>query len=281
VAGDVVPRASLFGDPVDAVLDVVLDRRVVDVASLRLRGDFSPYAEQGEPVVVRRDAGPLTRIRYRLPLQCLELACLPPDTGAGGRRTFTLGPLRVEFAREGGGKGGTTVVLPQIEVASRLTPGEAARITPIDQPPFHATVTVPPPAYAVSPTLLLWLLGGGAAVLLAAAGLMLVHVLRRRDDGLAPEPAPPPEPVRVLTPLERALLLLERARERGPIEDRRKALERLAAELRRSGERELAGSATELAWAEQPPQNDATRALEEAVRRRIAEGVNGRAPVEA
>jgi hypothetical protein len=81
-----------------------------------------------------------------------------------------------------------------------------------------------------------------------------------------------------LSPLERALHLLERARERGAVPEQRKALENLAGELRRTGERELALSASVLAWAERPPGTDATGALAAAVQRRIAKGVNGHRP---
>jgi hypothetical protein len=276
---DLVPRAALFGDSVEAVVDVVLDRRAVKPESVELNGDFSPYAAPDPPSVVRRDAGPLTRLRYRLTLRCLDLACLPPDPSLDGRRMFHLAPIEISYVSADGPRITNSVPLPGLEVSSRLTPAEVAKLTPIDQPPFHASIAVPPPSYAISPTLLRWLLTAGGALLLAAAGLLLVFALRRRR----PEPAPAPEPqlpVRVLSPLERALLLLERARERGVVVDRRKALERLAAELRRSGEPRLADTATELAWAEQPPPHDETRALEEAVRRRIAEGVNGREPVE-
>ena len=122
--------------------------------------------------------------------------------------------------------------------------------------------------------IVLALAGGG---LLVAAGAVAVRLLPAREHPVA-APAPAPvEILRTLTPLERALHMLERARERGAVPEQRKALENLAGELRRSGERDLARSATVLAWAERPPGSDATGALAAAVQQRIAQGVNGHA----
>jgi hypothetical protein len=106
------------------------------------------------------------------------------------------------------------------------------------------------------------------------AGVLAVR-FGPRTAVVAVEPPRPAVPVRQMTPLERALLLLDRARERGGIADQRKALENLAGVLRRQGEPELAGSATALAWAERPPSADATGALAAAVQQRIDDSGNG------
>ena len=78
-----------------------------------------------------------------------------------------------------------------------------------------------------------------------------------------------------LTPLERALLVLESARVRGAAADRRKALELLAAELETGGDPPLALEARELAWSKATPAGEATKALATRVRRLIKARKNG------
>jgi len=278
VAADLSPRAALFGDPLVAQAVVVVDRRVVDPRSLRLVGAFGWYEASSPPRVTRTDEGRVTRVVYRFRLQCLSGGCLTPDPTFHGTRVFGLTPLRLSFKQTDGTPGAMLVRWPLLNVASRMSGVDMALLTPIDQPPFHATTALPRPSYAISPTLLVALLAAGAALLLAASGLLAYRsALAPAAAPAEPEPLPvrPAEPVRVLSPLERALHLLERARERGAVPDQRKALENLAGELRRTGERELALSASVLAWAERPPGTDATGALAAAVQRRIAKGVNG------
>jgi hypothetical protein len=278
VSGDISPRSALFGDPLTAQAVVVVDRRVVDAGSLRLDGTFGSYVTSTPPHVTRTDDGPVTRIVYRYRLQCLTGNCLPSDPSTThGLRVFGLAPLRLSFKQRDGTPGAMLVRWPLINVASRMSGIDMALLTPIDQPPFHATMSLPPASYAISPALLVALLAAGAALLLAASGVLVYRFVRVAPAPVVAEPVPvrPAEPVRILSPLERALHLLERARERGAVPEQRKALENLAGELRRTGERELALSASVLAWAEWPPGTDATGALAAAVQRRIAKGVNG------
>ena len=77
-------------------------------------------------------------------------------------------------------------------------------------------------------------------------------------------------------PLERAIAAVESARASGVEERERKALELLGAELLRSGEMRLAGSARALAWSQpDPPEPGLTAALTVDVRRVIEERSNG------
>ena len=76
------------------------------------------------------------------------------------------------------------------------------------------------------------------------------------------------------SPLERALQAVERARG-GETTEERKALELLAAELRRSGRGGLAWTATELAWSPSVPEPGRTGALTESVRRELNGRTNG------
>jgi len=273
------PRSALFGDTLVAQVDVALDRREIRPGSVKLLGVLGPYIPAGPPAESRRELGPLTMIRYRLRLECLVIKCLPEHPEVHGRQLYPVGPMRLVYTRVNGDVGALVVRWPLVEVASRMSPLDMALLTPIDQPPFRATLTPPPVTWRISPTLLLALLAAGAALLLSASGLLVLRFGPARREAIVaePEPAPTPVPVRELTALERALVLLERARERGGVPEQRKALENLAGELRRSGERKLANSATALAWAERPPPADATGSLAAAVQRRIAEGVNGHA----
>jgi hypothetical protein len=77
--------------------------------------------------------------------------------------------------------------------------------------------------------------------------------------------------------LERAVMLVERASARDDQPAKRKALELLSRELTHTGERELALTARELAWAEPTPVPAATQPLTIDVRRVIAERSNGHA----
>jgi hypothetical protein len=83
-----------------------------------------------------------------------------------------------------------------------------------------------------------------------------------------------PRRERALSRLERALEAVERARG-GETAEERKALELLAAELRKSGSGGLAWTATELAWSPSQPPADRTVALTDSVRRELAGRTNG------
>jgi hypothetical protein len=272
VVAAITPRAALFGDTLEARLDVLIDSRVVNPKSLKLLAEYGLYAPVAPPRVARSRVGELTRVVYLTHLQCLTLQCY-----GGSRRYVQFPPARLVFTRAGGNADSVGIAWLPVEVSSRLSPVDLQLLSPIDQPPFHASMALPRATYRLPPALLVVLLALLGGLLLVAAGAVAVRLLPARSRRPA-EPAPVPvEYLRTLTSLERALHMLERARERGAIPEQRKALENLAGELRRSGERELARSATILAWAERPPGNDATGALAAAVQQRIAKGVNGRA----
>ena len=73
VRGELVPDVHLFGEPVVAHVDVILNRDRVDPAEVQLRTDFEPYEQVGETRDVRRDIAQLTA-QQRWPL--LELRTL-------------------------------------------------------------------------------------------------------------------------------------------------------------------------------------------------------------
>jgi hypothetical protein len=275
VVAQVSPPTALFGDEVEATVDAVVDPHRVRPDSLDLRGTFAPYVPVAQVAETRDDAGGVARVKLRLALRCLEPPCLPPDPARGrGSETVQLPAARLRFVRADGRAGSVAVRWPTFDVASRLPAAVAAAANPAKQPNFRATLALPRVTYAVSPVLLEWLLAAGGLVLLAVAAALGVAAAqpalvrgrgfswRRRREPIG---------------LERALLLLRRAQARESAEERRKALELLAFELRRSGEGDLAGSATTLAWSEPPPASDDAEGLAAAVRRRLNEEANGRA----
>jgi hypothetical protein len=170
-----------------------------------------------------------------------------------------------------------TISWPSISAISRLDPIDLERRAIIRRTgareQLRATLEVPwrrnstnlvAATYRVQPSTIFWTGIAGALLLLAAAGLLLrpyLPSLRRHHAGPSP--------------LERALAAVERTRAGGDREAQRKALELLAAELRRSGEGQLAWTASELAWSEPVPEPDLTGALTVDVRDAIAARRNG------
>lgn len=239
----VVPGSHLFGDPVEANLELVVDRRVVDPRTVRVKTDFAPYGPVGAPRISRRDAGRTVSLRYRYRLLCLAEACRPESERA---RDFTFSEARVSFRRAGKRE---TIGLewPAIEAASRLTAAALQTVAPLVRE--HP---LPPVSYRIAPgpafALLLAaaaLAGLGGFVLLWPAVRMLAGVPRRDELDRLP-------------PLERALALLKRARG-APVEER-KALDLLARELGGRNE-QLARGARRLAWSETDPPSDEVAAL--------------------
>ena len=177
-------------------------------------------------------------IRYRYTLQCVNDPCLP-----------LKGPNKVRFrpvtvtATAGSQQLRQTAKWPLAIADSRLQPADIS--SPIAH--FRNPATLPAPIYSVAPGVLADGLTIGA-VLLAAAALLLLGrelagVLVRRRLGALTK----------LTPLEAALLYLRQAAGRPDPGDRRKALELLATVLDADGVPTLAGTAGDVAWAEEPP----------------------------
>ena len=130
-------------------------------------------------------------------------------------------------------------------------------------------VPLPLPSYRIAPGTALWLLTA-LALLLALAGVALVA----RALGPARSRIAVRVPRRTLSPVERALALLREASTRGDASAERKALERLAWELRQAREDRLARDARRLAWSEPGPTPEPVGALTEAVAKAVRR--NGR-----
>ena len=259
----VSPSAHLFGDTVVARLDVVVDPAEFDPDRLRVRLRYEPY-ESVDPVrATRREVGALVHLRYEATLRCLHVECIAPraesvlggqEEGRGERHTVVLAPAEILYREEGGGTARLlTAHFPAVQVVSRINTAQAGSLDPDARPgsqsAFVASTEPPAPTYRIRPALVAGA-AFAAALLVALWPAALVWRLaqarwraRRR--------------LRPLSPLERALALIDwTVRREDGDEDRRKALEALAAVLEHGGAQPLAETTRALAWAEEPPERE-------------------------
>jgi hypothetical protein len=252
----------LFGDRVRASVQVIVDRNRVDPATVGFDAHFQPFIALGTPQVARKDGGRLTRLVYSADLICLTNLCLSRDKPEPIHVQFP--PVRVFYTTKSGTRHASTLFWQGTTIGPRTTQQDLNGADPFQQPSWRATTDPLPVSFGTSPhTLRLVLFLGAGLVfafgLFALGRFVLTGKLR----------------FRMLSPLERAVVLVERA----PAEsaDKRKALELLSHELRRSGEPELAVVAKRLAWAEPTPQPTLTQPLTLDVRRVITQRSNGHA----
>jgi len=254
------PPRSLFGAMLTAKASVVLDPRVTDPASVDARLSFKPFAIRSESRATRHGVGHAEIVTLTYRIQCIVRACVP--TGGSGRAqgAATLVQLKPGSITARGHDGkvvSVPVTWPPIGVQSRLTRDDIAFATPqldagFDPPPFQ---------YRISPTLLA---GGalGLALLLVVGAGWLVAGGALADTRLLRQRRIPAH----LTPVERALILAERAVADRETSESRKALERLAVLLRADRLPGPAGDAERLAWSEDAPSREGVASLAESVR---------------
>jgi hypothetical protein len=235
------PLAGLFGDALHAEVEVVVDPKRVDPDSVLVSVDFGPLEGPALVVPQRSDAGRSTRIRFRYALFCLREDCRPRS----GKHEVKLPPAVVRYRLVDGTRQSLRADWPApVVIASRLTAEGSAR------PVWRVREQPPPVSYRLPPAIVS-AAGFSIAALLAFAAVLVIarEVLaferRRRTDPLAG-----------LTPLERALALLARAVADGGTARQRRALDRLARELRRVGDDDLAADARRLAWSRARPDGD-------------------------
>lgn len=253
-----LPEQHLFADAVRARLELVIDRKRVDPATVDVGANLDPYRNLRPPQRTRDDSGPLTRIRFDYLLACLRAACLPKGNGR-----VELPGAALQFKVKGTPELQTaTVEWPPISSAGRIDPKQ------LEQAALRAELRdLPPPTYRFSPlgvqliALLLAILCFAGAAILAIRFLPLDRMVawlgRHRADRRSS--------------LERALALVRESADGGRPEDGRRALERLAHELRDVRNPELAGTASQLAWSEPPPAESGVAPLSQDVERVIEE----------
>jgi hypothetical protein len=254
----------LFGDQVEARLDVFVDRSRTDVGSVRVDTNFFPYKRLGAPRRSTVRDGDVERISYAYTLDCLTIACFP---GLARRQVKLAFPLAVvRYREQNGASRGLAVKWPTFRLISRLPPLTAEQLR--SPGPFtpgnpakslFAPVAVPAATYRMSPVLLALLLLAGALLALAAAGLLgrpVLEYVRRATQ--APEGPS-------LTSLERALERVEQSAKANGTGDR-EALAWLARELPQAGMPDLVRQARRLAWSEHEPTAEESLALVQHVR---------------
>jgi hypothetical protein len=243
----VSPRLPAFGDRVTAELRVKVDRRQADPSSVRVTARFAPYRPLGRPARSKSGSGETTVLRYRYVLDCLERACLPRG------KLFLFPRARVTY---GGGE--VAAAWPEFLVVARTQPAD------LRQPQMRDGLRpLPRISYRTSPAGLELAFGGGAVLLVLLAAGLVAHSRPR------PAPAAVQETNGALSPLEAALALVRQAASAGDPVMQRKALERLASELRRARLLRLARSARRLAWSERKPQTATTGAFADEVVRAV------------
>jgi len=242
VRGSLTPNVHLFAEPIVARVEVILNRTKADPGSVRVKTDFAPYEPVSEPRTTRTDIGDFTLLRYSVTLNCLSERCIPrtasgeatvgqrpglPPFLPGKQRDenvkYQFEPAIVSLDAEPEDTTLGRVVWSPLRSLSRINWDDSSVVG--QGFPFVAEVAPPPePSYRVPPALL------GLGLLLLAAALLALPVWlvwRRRA-----RRAPPRADERLaLSPLERALALVEWASRRPSVDDRREALEALAFEL--------------------------------------------------
>ena len=265
------PRIIFFGDRMQALFDVTLDRTRVDPDSVRVAAELSPWEILGTRRE-RRDAGTTTHLRWTYDLRCLTGPCVP----AGATAPLEFAPARVTYAVPGesnAARRSLDVQIPLLVVYSRFSAAGFEGTNDAVSPWRMDVLTLPAVSYLVSPNVAVVLLLAGSVILLAAAGLLVYLAWPRRAPAPAPEPEPEPEPLPSLTPLEQALALLEETVRADGAGDQRRALELVAEELDEWGDADLAGAARVLAWSVGVPRVEQTTALAARVRAELEQAL--------
>jgi hypothetical protein len=252
----------LFGDRVRASVQVIVDRKRVDPSRVGFSAHFEPFIRLGTPSVARKDTGRLTRLVYTADLICLTNICLSRDQPEPVHVQFP--PAQVFYIAKSGVRHTLKLSWQATTIGPRTTTQDLNGADPFEQPSWRATTDPLPVSYAISPHTLRVVLFVAAGLLFALALFALVRFVLIGKLRL-----------RVLSPLERAVVLVERAPAESP--EKRKALELLSHELSRSGEPELALLAKQLAWAEPTPLPTLTQPLTLDVRKVISQRSNGHA----
>jgi hypothetical protein len=257
----VTPRTILFGDTIQARVEVALDRNRANADSLRIATAFEPWTEVRPSVRTRRDGGRTTFVQQVYTLRCVAAECVPD-----GPR-----PAELEFSRariaydDPGGAGHAFLVRwPVVVTSTRLVGSDFGRDDEYGTPWRADLRTLPAASYRLSPALLAALLLAGALALAVAGAALVYAALPKPRVVVEPEPEPEPPPPD-LTPLERALALLEAPNPVDGAAGRRRALELVAEELA-PRDPSLATSVRTLAWAAGKPAAAQARTLAERVR---------------
>jgi hypothetical protein len=278
VHGTLTPDVHLFAEPVVARIDVILRREAVDPNEVHVKTDFAPYESVGATSVARQDIGGFTHLRYTTTLRCLGPDCIPrtvhgnqitvpqtselplfPETQQRDeKRTYEFPPAILTVGAGTKAKILGRVVWPPLRSLSRINWDDPSVVG--QGFPFASDVTpLPMPTYRVSPTVFGLGLLAAALLLVAVPTWLVMQRLRRRVTTRA-------DSTPALTPLERALALVEWASGRPSVEERREALEALAHELDSDDADGKAARAREQGWSPPTPATEDMSALVTSIR---------------
>jgi hypothetical protein len=251
------PEQHLFADAIRARIELVVDGDRVDPDSVDVGANFAPYRELRPVQRTRSDSGSITRLRYDYLLGCLTVQCLPKGSGR-----VEFGGTAVNYTRRGSAVAdAATIEWPPLRSAGRIAPDE------LEQAALRAELrNLPEASYRVSPRAVEVVALILAALFAAGAAILVLRLLP--FDRLAARLGA--RRVDRRSALEQALALV-RGSQAGETEEERRALERLAVELRRSSNPALAHDASRLAWSQDPPVEDGVGSLSDDVQRVISE----------
>ena len=223
-----------------ARVELIVDGNRVDPDSVEIGANFDPYRELRPVEVTRSEDGTLTKLRYDYVLGCLVSQCLPRGAGR-----VELGGVAVNYLRRGESEpAAATVEWVPIRAAGRIDPNQ------LDQAALRSDLRdLPSASYRVSPRTV-ELVALVLAVLFAVGAAILILRLLPLDRLATRLGA---RFVDKRSPLEQALALVRESAASGSPEEERRALERLAVELRRARSPALAGDASRLAWSQPVP----------------------------
>lgn len=252
---DISPRIVLFGDSVTALVEVTVARNRVDPDSVRVQTDFSPWRPLGDPQHVRSDGESTTSLQTSYALRCVTNRCISDDAAAVQNDTEVLvfKQARVTYRDPvDASRVSLDVPWPRLTVGARFSARDALSEGSSTSGWRADLLSLPAFSYRVTPNVLLALLVA-AGIALAVVGGVLVRFARRgrRAPPARLEEDGPPMPV--VTPLDRALALLEDSTRVDGAADQRRALELVAAALEGRGDPRLARESRTLAWSEPVP----------------------------
>lgn len=244
------PQSALFGDVLTARVLLVADRAAIDPNSVRISTRFAPYRIVDRTRTVGQRIGRAEQVEYVFRLRCLTPACvdLLDRRDSEGRPQNSVSFKAAELVGESpaGEPWSAEVRWPDVVVRSRLS----VRALEAGEPQAGAYEAADV-GYRISPDVLGWALllvagglaaGGGWLVAVAVRGTTVGATLRIPGN---------------LSPIDRALALARYAAQQGDAVGERRALERLASELRNDGREDLASTARRLAWSERDPDGEA------------------------
>lgn len=260
-SGTITPQSSLFADPLTAEMNVAIDSRRIDPATVQLAPSFGSFTVRSQREDVESGVDDATVVHFRYEIECIVAECVPlmgKRTGTGAIETtpIALPAAKLTARRRDGATFAERVAWPPFTVHSRLTAEEIGFSTPHTASWFSP----PPVSWRLTPDLI-----GGVALALAVllflgSGFLVASVAAGDTRQLRLRRLPR------LSPVERALRLAEHAAANGEVDEERKALERLAEELARVRHGELAEQARSLAWSERDPASNGLSSLAEALR---------------